>query len=103
MDDILLSDDLAPLDSSTLNLTPPEEQVAEVNIERAMVQSGGLLIDEILSWFDEDLASLDSINGLDVESPVDLKAQIIARSIAKTMLQASRDRLANLQENYVKE
>ena len=101
MDDLLLSDDLAPLDSSTLNLNPPEEQTQEINHERAMVQAGSLMIEEILSWFDADLKALDSISGLDAESPVELKAQLLGRGIAKTMLEASRERLAGLQEQYV--
>jgi type IV secretory pathway protease TraF len=100
-EDVLFSDDLLPLDGSLLNLDPPEEQIREEQAERGEVLASAPLIASILAWFDEQIAQCDNIDGIDLESPIEVKAQLMARQIVKARLRIAKDDLEIKQATFV--
>lgn len=102
MDDTLYSDDLSPTDGSVFQHEQPDELTTEINAEKAMVQSAGPLLDMILDWFSAEIATTDSLEGLELESHIDLASQVLSRKILKAKLEAARDRLRIMKDEYVK-
>lgn len=101
-DDTLYSDDLSPTDGSVFRVAQDEELTTEINAEKAMVQSAGPLLNMILAWFDAEISAADSISGLELESEINLSAQVLARQLLKTKLEGARDRLHIMKDEYVK-
>lgn len=101
MDDNLYSDDLMPNDSSVFELTTDDERVQETNEEKHLVQAAGPLLDTILGWFDDEIMLSNSIDGLDLESVIDIKAQVLARQILKAKLTGAKERLQALKDEHV--
>lgn len=103
-------EDQVALDAIDFELNPnstfflPEEdseQVQDTNDEKAMVQASAKYIDHILDWMDEEIRLTDSITGINLESKLDVQAQILARQILKDKLTEAKIRLESLKDLYL--
>lgn len=103
-DDLLWSDDLNPNEAGS-GIFQPEiasEAAEEEAEERAMVSSAAPIFDEILYWFDEEIAWASSIDGIDLESTVPASAQLLAKTRLKEHLTNCRQRLVSMREKHLK-
>lgn len=78
--DLLLSDDLAPTDGSMFDVGEfvDEGGVKEDEKVKRMVTGAGPLINLLLDWLNNDIASADSVDRLQLESKVPMEAQVLA-------------------------
>lgn len=75
---------------------PDEEQTREDNAERAAIATAMPLMEELMSWFDEQIAASDSIKQLVVTQKltgIGLEESIHAHDIVRTLLEEKRDSL----------
>lgn len=98
-EEITYSDDLLPNSSSAFLSEPDREITRELSEERARVLAAVPLLNELLTWFDDQIEAMDSIDGLDPDQ-TDLRAQIIGRQLAKASLSLSRGRLESMRDSY---
>ena len=94
-------EDLMPNDGGILNLNAPKEQTIEMQTEKGEVLASAPVINAILAWFDDEIALCDSIVGLDLESTVDLKVQILARQVVADKLKAAKERLMIQRDAFI--
>lgn len=88
-------DDLDPTSAEPFEMPQDESKLEEESAERSMVfDAGRPLINEILAWFDDEIIVAESMSSLNVESRVELAAQVLA---AQTLSSRLRTAQANLQ------
>jgi len=98
-------EDLYPNDGTHYEPSVPEEQKREENAEKAKVQEGIQLLEEIISRWDERIRfydSLDSIN-VDVDTrPAQHRETVRANKQTKANLLVEKDYLEGLRSQYSK-
>lgn len=104
--DVAVTDDLNPNEAGSSFFQPEADPIAveEINEEKAMVTGAGrVLLDFVITWCDTEIEAADSIAGLDLESHVELAAQVKAQQLVKIKFQEARSRLQSMRETYLKE
>lgn len=101
MDDAVV-DDLMPLDGAGIyNPSAPQEQREEIVVEKNMVLAASPLIDSILEWFDDQVRTLNTLDGVDLNK--DLPLQIYGRKYASDRLREARADLEAMRDSYIKQ
>lgn len=105
MDELEQSDDLMPNsgDSSTFYQPEPAEDVVKAdNTEKAKVQAAGTFIDDVMEWFDAEIAWARSIDNLDPTDEDLLSTQILAKQRYVSFLTTHKDLLRVKIEKHIK-
>lgn len=100
----LLSDDLLPNTggSEVFLVEPDEEVMQEASDERAMMSGAAPLFTYLLNWFDQEIDDAGHIDSINVESKVDVTAQIIAQQRLGSLLSDMRARLVAMRDEHIK-
>lgn len=100
--DLLLSDDLLPVDGALIADQVHDERKDDESKEAGMVKTAAPMRDFIMGMFDGQIASCDSIDNLDLESGVPVESQLLALKVVKQRLIDSKNRINDLFEEHIK-
>lgn len=90
------------LAAGVYSLEADEEQIQENKTTESMVTGASAIMDELLNWFDGEIAWADSIDGLSPESEY-LTDQILAKQRVKKFMTEAKSRLVTLKNEHLPE
>ena len=105
-DEELQPDDLMPTDGEFLSdITLPvvdEEQELQEQLERSMILGAMPIRDDLLKWFDSQIALSKSIDNIDLTAKQTVEVQMLAQKLLTQKLRQTKNGLIILFDKYSK-
>lgn len=105
-EDLLLSDDLNPTDGQAAGVyypTPDEDQQRDEAQEKSSILAAGdILLTELMEWFDEQIATAESVTGMEIKPGVSLEDQLLGKIWLGTALREKKAELLSRWETFTK-